>query len=510
MGRRIPAPRFPGRQAWVARSRARRARGWTPRRQASEQYRTCSQSRSHFLRQTKGRAQAAQSLEGRADFFMRDHPWSRGARSQLFAGRGLAWHRGREVAAGCESDRVGKLGPMSAPSGRLESAGIGHLTRPSRAGVSNGRETVFANRGGRGMPAPSALAGRRLGLGIINVGFWVLVSIAGLVTLTTHRDGLARIPGWWFALGAVGVQAVFDAVGGWLLLPPPRRGPRAFLRRWARGVAVHSLVLAGVGGAGALSLAGTGGFEAGLAASLAALALGRRFLHRMISGVPIRPTTGDGRGAILLQAVDDPAFTGGVLGPGRGAGVLLPQAWWDGVPRPELEAELFRRRWQIGRGMETRAFLVLLLWNLLGSAAGTFAFNLASWPIGLALVGQACWMTLWTFASLLCLPVLSRAAVLAADRAAAAAGLEVEPWIRRFPEITGEDGSPRAALQNIFYPIPSARIRLCSLGQPGRGGGAGSLARSQLYYSWAAFTLLGRAVHCNVGRPALWVFPPSA
>ena len=38
----------------------------------------------------------------------------------------------------------------------------------------------------------------------------------------------------------------------------------------------------------------------------------------------------------------------------------------------------------------------------------------------------------------------------------------------------------------------------------------GSLARSNLYYSWATLTLLGRAVHCNVRRPALWVFPPLA
>ena len=29
-------------------------------------------------------------------------------------------------------------------------------------------------------------------------------------------------------------------------------------------------------------------------------------------------------------------------------------------------------------------------------------------------------------------------------------------------------------------------------------------------YSWATLTLLGRAMHCNVGRPALWVFPPAA
>ena len=38
----------------------------------------------------------------------------------------------------------------------------------------------------------------------------------------------------------------------------------------------------------------------------------------------------------------------------------------------------------------------------------------------------------------------------------------------------------------------------------------GSLARNNPYYSWATLTFLGRAVHCNVDRPALWVFPPSA
>jgi len=49
---------------------ARRASGCTPRRQASEQYSTRSQSRSHFLRQTNGRAQATHTLEGRFAFFM--------------------------------------------------------------------------------------------------------------------------------------------------------------------------------------------------------------------------------------------------------------------------------------------------------------------------------------------------------------------------------------------------------------------------------------------------------
>ena len=53
-------------------------------------------------------------------------------------------------------------------------------------------------------------------------------------------------------------------------------------------------------------------------------------------------------------------------------------------------------------------------------------------------------------------------------------------------------------------------MRQDALANPAAGFVPGNLARNNLYYSWAAFTLLGRAVHCNVGRPALWVFPPSA
>ena len=55
-----------------------------------------------------------------------------------------------------------------------------------------------------------------------------------------------------------------------------------------------------------------------------------------------------------------------------------------------------------------------------------------------------------------------------------------------------------------------ATLRLRQLEKSLSGFVAGILARSNRYYSGATLTSLGRAVHCNVGRPALWVFPPSA
>ena len=106
------------------------------------------------------------------------------------------------------------------------------------------------------------------------------------------------------------------------------------------------------------------------------------------------------------------------------------------------------------------------------------------------------------------LPSFSRGIVGGADRAAADAGLAPAGWITRFPELTGEDGSANAAVQTIFYPIPSVEMRLRSNDDAPLV--LSSLARNNLYYSWATLTLLGRAVHCNVGRPVLWVFPPSA
>jgi len=41
------------------------------------------------------------------------------------------------------------------------------------------------------------------------------------------------------------------------------------------------------------------------------------------------------------------------------------------------------------------------------------------------------------------------------------------------------------------------------------GWAAWHAARTALYLSWAGVGLLGRAVHCNLGRPEVWVFLPS-
>jgi hypothetical protein len=253
----------------------------------------------------------------------------------------------------------------------------------------------------------------------------------------------------------------------------------------------------------------TGGFLLGIVLSTVGLAVSRSFLLRAIGGISTRARLHD-RANCLVAENTSGAFTGGIFGFGRRARGVVPAHWLTALPREQLAAESSRRQWQIERGLPARAFLLVLGWNLVGASLGSLAFGLAVRPPAEALLGYACWMTIWAFGGLLLLPTLSRNAVFSADRAAADSGHDPRSWIAHFPDLVGEDGSPRSAVQAIFYPIPSVAQRLRRLDQPLPGTVLGNLARSNLYYSWATLTLLGRAVHCNVGQPALWVFPPSA
>jgi hypothetical protein len=357
-------------------------------------------------------------------------------------------------------------------------------------------------------PEQAVLARHRLWLGISNVGFWVLASAAGLWWLVWGRGTASSLHPVAVAFGVIAVQGIFDGLGGWWLMPAPRGSAAGVLRGWIRGVLVHSVVLVAVGVVATLSLRWTGGFCTGVAVSSVLLALGRGFFLSAVSGGRIRKAVMEGGETVSVSSVGDPAFTGGIVGFGRGATIVLPESWMDRVPRPEMAVEVFRRRWQIKQGLPGRAFLLVLAWNLIGAWVGGRVVDLSTIPLGHALIGLACWMTLWTFASLLVLPMLGRGTILAADRAAADAGMDPSEWIRLFPKLTGEDGNSRAALQNIFYPIPSVELRLRWLRESRRGLVLGPVARGNLFYSLAGLTLLGRSVHCNVGRPGLWVFPP--
>jgi hypothetical protein len=131
----------------------------------------------------------------------------------------------------------------------------------------------------------------------------------------------------------------------------------------------------------------------------------------------------------------------------------------------------------------------------LGSAGGTIALSL--------------WFTLWSFVGLLILPTVSRRAVAELDAYVRAAGVSetLAKATARALDAHQDDESERLALvETIFHPIPSVRNRDHAAARPAPGGW--DAARTAVYLGLAGGGLLGRAVHCNCGRPALWAFLP--
>ncbi len=347
-------------------------------------------------------------------------------------------------------------------------------------------------------------------LGIINVGSWVLATAAGLRLLTRNTgSSLSLLYTVLVVLLALGIQAGFDFAGGAWLVPAPRPSVARLLRTWLRGFLGQGLVLALIVALHYGSFRLSGGFVAGVVVGTIGLAVGRVRCLRLVAGVPIIRQAAAAKNVLLAEATD-PAFTGAMVGLGEQQVNVWPASWHERVPADERAAEESRRQWQAVGGRPHRTLGLILLWNALGSALGTYCFHLAVHPPLKALVLHACWMTLSTFGSLLILPSLSRPAVYAADRAALDAGHDPRAWIARFADLVGEDGSSHSLVQTIFYPVPSVQRRWQQLtAEPVVRIFGGNPARANLYYSWASGTLLGRAVHCNVGRPALWVFPPS-
>ena len=206
----------------------------------------------------------------------------------------------------------------------------------------------------------------------------------------------------------------------------------------------------------------------------------------------------------------DPGFSGGFSGP---AGTLVLPARWARCLTPEALAVLIDRRLGILRsGAWWRTLVLAALWNALG-------FLLASLLPGAGvqtvaeLVTTALGFTLWTFAGLLVLPTPSRRATVAADARAAGDGearRHLIEAIARIDRLQDDEPERSPGLELVFHPVPSvARRERALAGPPPPGPGAWHLARTALYLAHAGLSLLPRLVHCNAGRPELWVYLPA-
>ena len=384
----------------------------------------------------------------------------------------------------------------------------------------------------------------RLWTGIAGVGMWVVLSSValasgapGLLLDGVGGDALgdARALAGLFLL-VIAFRLPLDVLGG-LVLPRSFARPAptlpGFALGWLRGVLVHAGLCVG---SGVLLLAV--GRQAGLLGALCVLVLLMVALlalqepvARWIGGLRVASPQAEALRARFAAAgveppdvrwldTPDPAFSGGFCGLGRRS-LVLPTRWLRELDADEI-ALLARRRLDLeGDGLRLRGVALAASFNALGFALaatlpGAGVATLAE------LVTTAAGFTLWSFLGLLVLPTWSRWATFAADAgavretagAAGAAGDERRRLVHLIEALDrSQDDEPERPrwVERIFHPVPSAasRVRALRAGGDAPRAGAWHLARTALYLSAACLGVLGRVVHCNAGRPALWVYLPA-
>lgn len=335
-------------------------------------------------------------------------------------------------------------------------------------------------------------------------------------------------------------SAPFDWLGGYEL---PRRFARSvptlpkFVSHWLRGVIGQSLVLliAGLSLLAAGRAGGRLGAIAAAAAMMAALLASQGWLARCIGGLRTVTTAnlepydqmlarwGLRAPATTLFEVTDPAFVGGIVGWPGNESLVLPATWIQqktiqqkaGLPALSTEAVAVQMARRIGvteRGSRQRGVMVAMLWNLTGFALATTLPG-AGVTNSAELLATACGFTLWSFIGLLTLPSLSRPGVFEADFFAAQHGVShatLEQTAATLDQWQDDEPARSPLVETIFHPIPSVQSRAQQLAaNNGEPHGAWQAARVALFLSWGCFGFLSRAVHCNSGRPELWVLFPG-
>ncbi len=388
----------------------------------------------------------------------------------------------------------------------------------------------LSRSGGQGFGALS-YARSRLYLGISGVGTAVLAATcllffdipsAGFSTATEQPVGRSLFAvGLFFAMSSA-LFILFDLLGGaWVV----RRKDNAplWLAAWVRGVAVQWAVWM-LTAAALMQTARAAGGAATLAVFVGiqvVLAVFRGAFARLIApfevheAPPVFAEAAERAGVPLqrIKVVDtaDEGFVGGWSS-------LLPRTLvvprrWELLPVEALTAQLARRVAVAKSGAHVRGVLGAIAFNTVGfMVVQQLAGATPATAAGLVTIMAG--MTLWAFLGVLVLPTPSRAAVYAADASAAAAvGVAaVKASIERLDKWQDDEPTRTPNIERIFHPVPARANRLARL--DGERSGlhalhAHNLARQALWLGWGSFSAISRAVHCNVGRTALWAMLPG-
>ena len=210
---------------------------------------------------------------------------------------------------------------------------------------------------------------------------------------------------------------------------------------------------------------------------------------------------------IIVVRHRDAGFTGGIIGFGNSAAIVIPQAWLEAMSPAELATVIARRAVAFNSGSYYRGLAFACIWNLLGFIVCTQLPGAGVDSVA-GLANTTCGFTLWSFLGLLTLPAVSRNASLEIDHLLSQHGTPKELIYNAADSLgqieDGEDSRPRCS-EAIFHPVQNVDRRNA---QRQKGPAAWNVSRTALFFSWACFGVLSRAVHCNVGRPELWTMLP--
>ena len=379
-------------------------------------------------------------------------------------------------------------------------------------------------------------ARERLWLGIAGVGGTVLFAAAGIAFDLPHRfmdpladqafsSAVASVALVWMLHAAL--LAPIDIIGG-LIVVRERPGVMRWIAGWLRGVTVQWLWYALV-----TTLLLRTGQQFGITSALLVflllqlVLLSRQGLMAWLAGgvrmqavspelIAAATAAGISPRSVREVDADDPSFVGAWTG-ADAQRLWVPQRWVRELSTGQLTVALARRAGVRALGLRRRGVLVAATWNTIGFALAA-SMPRAELVTAAGFVTVIAWFTLWSFAGVLVLPTVSRPAVIAADRWARSSH-DADVVVSTITQLDAwqDDEADRApGVEAIFHPVPSRSVRLLALRANDAptdtvevASGAWHATRMMLYLSWAGIGGLSRAVHCNIGRPALWVMLPG-
>jgi len=363
----------------------------------------------------------------------------------------------------------------------------------------------------------------RLWLGISGVG--LIVTLALFVLLL---DWPAKVFGHFSidilsdAKGLIWIVALYSAIhipldyigGYWLPCHFSRQCLMFsfFAAQYVRGLVVQSafLVISGL----ILLQVGRWGDRPAVLLFLAfvmiAMIEGQDWIAKLVAGLKESSSElVNGKRVVMVSGMDA-GFSGGFAGlPGRER-MVFPSLWQRILPKGVLDTELKRRTAALATGTRFRGLLLAMGWNL-------FGFYLSSLIPGAGVTSLAelfttsLGFTLWSFLGLLLLPTFSRRGVYEIDSVAHLNGISINEFeiaVRELDQLQDDEPNRPAGVEAVFHPVPSVSSRVAHFRKGWRTIGAWNAARYALYLSWPCLGFLNRAVHCNSGRPELWVMLP--